>query len=230
MCVDVRLSIRLSWRLKPSDIGSPVRDLLQTLTYWLWAFGGSLIVISLIGQRYIREIRGWVGERRVRRVLQQQAYQHLGGFYATDKAGMPTEIDHIVRVPGGLVVIETKNILGAVYGTGSDAKWTVCRGPFRKRIQNPIRQNYRHVATLREIYPDVYIVGLVCFQAGKFPKGRPAGVTDLRSLPDLLAALNNVEKQVEADLAWDDLNVRAERQGRAERIAHRKSLKERFAR
>jgi hypothetical protein len=59
-----------------------------------------------------------------------------------------TQIDHVVVSNYGIFVVESKNIAGAVYGSEGDEHWTVCRGPAKFTIFNPLRQNAAHIKAL----------------------------------------------------------------------------------
>lgn len=74
--------------------------------------------------------------------------------------GGTTQIDHIVLSPGGIFVIETKSwgndaLRGRggcwIFGGERDREWTVSYpGAHRYRFQNPLRQNFKHIAVLSE--------------------------------------------------------------------------------
>jgi hypothetical protein len=59
-----------------------------------------------------------------------------------------TQIDHVVVSNYGVFVIESKNISGTIYGSAEDKYWTVCRGPSKFRLYNPLRQNATHIRAL----------------------------------------------------------------------------------
>lgn len=72
-----------------------------------------------------------------------------------------TQIDHIVVCAGGIFVIETKTYGNNgtqkrpgscwIFGNAADREWTASYPRGRKfRFQNPIRQNFKHVATLAD--------------------------------------------------------------------------------
>lgn len=195
------------------------------------AFGLILIVLSVIGERYIAEIRGYLGEREIAKIIRDLGLPALHGFYATDSKGIHTQIDHLVKVPGGIIVIETKNFLGALYGQGHEKTWRHVNKGFRRTIQNPIHQNHRHVATLKEKFPDIELINLVCFNSGKFPKGIPSGVTTKDTITHILTTLEAAaETSPEVEKAWAELESLAVTQGSSHRKAHLAQLRERFNR
>lgn len=67
------------------------------------------------------------------------------------KNGHTTQVDHILVSEFGIFVIETKNYQGLIFGQEKQKKWTVCLGPNKYSIQNPLRQNYLHLKVLMEL-------------------------------------------------------------------------------
>jgi len=97
------------------------------------------------------QVKGLVGELQGRLA---------GGLFLDDKVyrsvhnvtlQMPdgtTQIDHVIVSRYGVFVVETKNYSGWIYGSERDAQWTQVLFGKKVRFQNPLRQNYRHVASL----------------------------------------------------------------------------------
>ncbi|WP_100408115.1 nuclease-related domain-containing protein [Bacillus solitudinis] len=69
-----------------------------------------------------------------------------------------SQIDHIVITPYGIIVIETKNYQGTIYGGKGRKTWLV-NGKFK--FMNPFVQNYGHIQALKGYldtkYSDVFI-------------------------------------------------------------------------
>ena len=61
-----------------------------------------------------------------------------------------TQIDHVVISVYGVFVIETKNMMGWIFGRERDERW--CQSIYGKKFhfQNPLRQNYRHTRCLAD--------------------------------------------------------------------------------
>ncbi|MCH4552887.1 NERD domain-containing protein [Aestuariibaculum lutulentum] len=62
-----------------------------------------------------------------------------------------TQIDHIVVCKSGIFVIETKNYKGWIYGHEHAEYWMQSIYKFKKKLRNPIKQNWVHVFALKEI-------------------------------------------------------------------------------
>ena len=62
-----------------------------------------------------------------------------------------TQIDQLVISPYGIFVIETKNMKGWIFGSPNQAQWTLQIYRYKKKFQNPLRQNYAHVKAVRKL-------------------------------------------------------------------------------
>ena len=58
------------------------------------------------------------------------------------------QIDHIVISESGIFVLETKNMVGKIYGSVSSQKWTQVLGSRKYQFLNPLIQNDSHLRTL----------------------------------------------------------------------------------
>ncbi len=61
-----------------------------------------------------------------------------------------TQIDHIVICKAGIFVIETKNYKGWIHGHENAEYWTQTIFNYKKKLRNPIKQNWVHVFALKE--------------------------------------------------------------------------------
>ncbi|HIZ55003.1 MAG TPA: NERD domain-containing protein [Firmicutes bacterium] len=115
---------------------------------------------------------GMAGEDRVAEQL--QIYARANGCKVINRIYLPlygstTEIDHILIGKFGVLVIETKNMRGQIYGTAKDREWIqMVNGKKKHQFYNPLYQNKTHIATLRHLLvrekmDKVHIEGLVVF-------------------------------------------------------------------
>ena len=79
-----------------------------------------------------------------------------------------TQVDHVFVSRFGVFVVETKNMSGWIFG--SEQRPALDPGPARRYaelVQNPLRQNYRHVraveAALRAVVPVGSVRSVVAF-------------------------------------------------------------------
>lgn len=73
-------------------------------------------------------------------------------LYVKKLNGDFSQIDLVVVTTAGVVVFEVKDYNGWIFGTGYQSKWTqvLAYGKHKYRFYNPIMQNDRHIANLRE--------------------------------------------------------------------------------
>lgn len=130
--------------------------LLTTLsTLWpLLALAAALAVLGAV-LRHPR-VKGWRGERRVRRMIREglnpHLYVDLHNVTLPTADGGSTQIDHLIFSPYGVFVLETKNLKGWIFGSERQAEWTQkIHANHSQKFQNPLRQNYLHTQTLRAL-------------------------------------------------------------------------------
>ncbi|MFP8967815.1 nuclease-related domain-containing protein [Pokkaliibacter sp. CJK22405] len=104
--------------------------------------------------------------------------------------GKTTQIDHVLISPYGIFVIESKHYSGWIFAQEHDARWTQVLNKKRTPFQNPIRQNYRHVKAIQQLFdflPPEQIVSLVVFSgSAKFRGGKPLNVFYTHELKNYL--------------------------------------------
>lgn len=100
--------------------------------------------------------RGWLGERRVKKILGKTT---PGSKYVINDLtlsladGKSSQIDHLLINQNGILVIETKNYSGRIYGNEKQSEWTqvLAYGKCKNSFYNPVRQNATHLYRLAEI-------------------------------------------------------------------------------
>ncbi|BBM67905.1 hypothetical protein VA249_45510 (plasmid) [Vibrio alfacsensis] len=117
------------------------------------------------------------------KIVSQLIYTHLEpDSYLIDNvtlkvsSELTTQIDHILFMPSGIYVIETKAYSGLIFGDKDIKKW---QQKFYKKcilFQNPLHQNYLHIKTvehLLQLKPSEHLHSLVVFCGdGELRKGR----------------------------------------------------------
>ncbi len=100
------------------------------------------------------EVAGQRGEKLVREKLHELQLTALHDIILADDVGL-TQVDHVVKTPWGIAVIETKYYAGFIYGSRVRDHWTqrLYRGGefFEYDFQNPTKQNYRHLMAIRHV-------------------------------------------------------------------------------
>lgn len=123
-----------------------------------------LLVVGLGAVAFFWVIRKWflagwvgaIGERRVNAAFSRELAD-LGAVLLADlllpdgKDGL-TQINHVVILPTGVFVIETKTWDCWIFGTAQDAHWTLkYLGGAPRRALNPLKQNAKHCRVIREL-------------------------------------------------------------------------------
>lgn len=127
-----------------------------------------LVVIILIVKFKSPNIKGNIGERKVSKALNtldNNEYKVVNNVMIRTDRGT-TQIDHVVISVYGIFIIETKNYKGLIFGNEYDDNWKQVIYKRSERFRNPIKQNYGHVAALKErlnLDKDLLIISIIAF-------------------------------------------------------------------
>ena len=161
-----------------------------------------LIIAVIVVPAFIRafkpQIKGWFGEFMVNLVLTKRLDSNV--YKIIRNVMLPaddatTQMDHVVVSRFGIFVIETKNYQGWIFGSENDAQWTQQIFKKKSRFQNPLRQNYKHTATLADLtgIPHDYFKSVVVFGGdATFKTEMPANVIHAGDLIEFIRAQTKV--------------------------------------
>ena len=167
---------------------------------WPWLIG-ALVAFSLLSAWFNSpRKKGGRGERRVARILADglgDGYILLNDVYLPREGGGTSQIDHVVVSQYGIFVIETKSYSGWIFGAVYDESWTQSfRRGGKKKIPNPIRQNYGHICALVEclgISKDYFHGVVVLTENSTFKTSMPDGVVYTVGLADYIKSFDRVQ-------------------------------------
>ena len=110
-----------------------------------------VIVTSMVMKAYFPQIKGYIGEKRIHRVLEKlgEEYRIFNDMYVPKQDGQLTQVDHVVVSKYGVFVIETKNYSGWIFGSEKQKNWTQTIYKKKTRFYNPILQNNTHIKALQ---------------------------------------------------------------------------------
>jgi hypothetical protein len=140
------------------------------------------------------------------------------------RPGWSVEIDHVVRAPDGIVIVETKTLSGVVWGQPGGQCWYQQAGGEVRSFRNPLSQNETHMGAVRSVIgdADVSLRGLVV-SAGRarFALSIEGAVVPVRDLGRTLRESCAVPAagQAAIDAAWAVLVVESS-QSAGRRAAH----------
>ncbi|MFZ1431189.1 MAG: nuclease-related domain-containing protein, partial [Geminicoccaceae bacterium] len=179
----------------PETIGAlPTVDLdrVSTLGVETLVLVAALLLMAGAWRAQLPLIRGLMGEWRVRWLLRRQGVEAAHDLLLPrpDKAGW-TQLDHLVRLPDRLLVLETKCLRGRLSGRVDERTWTQQFGPWRFGFLNPLWQNALHIEAVRaRAGPGVRVEGMVVLLGrGWFEDGLPDGCYRLEGLRRRLVEL-----------------------------------------
>ena len=196
-----------------------------------------LVVIVLIVKFKSPNIKGNIGERKVSKALNtldNNEYKVINNVMIRKDRGT-TQIDHVVISVYGIFVIETKNYKGLIFGNEYDDNWKQVIYKRSERFRNPIKQNYGHVAALKErlnLEKDLLIVSIIAFTNRaslrvntKTPVMYDSNVVSyIRSYNNKLISEDDV-KRIDYDLLMSNIDSKDTRKEHVHSI--RKNLRER---
>lgn len=117
-----------------------------------------------------------------------------------------TQVEHVIRLPGSLVCIETKSQEGLIFGGARQSRWTQVLGRNKYSFQNFLRQNFKHLKALTAAACGVPTQSLVVFVGrARFTKGVPEGVCTLDKLVEHLQAMARNGPAETTAAAWRQL-------------------------
>lgn len=173
---------------------------------WLWPKAQRFVPPDLRSS-----ILGRLGEGAVAEAVAEAGFPAMHDVLLPADDGGTTQIDHLVLLPVGIAVIETKNWSGDIYGGGKQRSWTVLIGKSRYRQQNPLRQNYRHERAVKALVPVWVEVfnHVVMTGTARFRRDRPDNVSSLEELADHLIACRGLPIHTDLRRVWVSLQAAA---------------------
>ena len=130
---------------------TPLLSSLIDVFFSAWYLVAILVVLSIVSTAWFK---GVMGELMITVFIRWKLNKHV--YHLINNVTLPTEdgttqIDHIIVSIYGVFVIETKNLRGWIFGRPNQKTWTLQRYKKRYLLQNPLRQNYKHIKALQSI-------------------------------------------------------------------------------
>lgn len=163
---------------------------------------GSLILILVI---YIWLKTPRSSARQIDKMLRPYIKDELKNFIIPDGVGGLLEIEHLVSMEQGLLLIETYPISGYLFGAENIDQWTQLIEGRSFKFDNPLRHMRTSYQALKALVPKTPIFCRVIFSADShFPKGKPQEVSILSSLAeDMQEVFNSPLVPDKTKDAWD---------------------------
>lgn len=173
---------------------------MPNLFYIILGCAAAVLILAAILAIWLKKLKikklGIDGEKKVARRLRKfasiRSYKVINDLYLPlyDKT---TQIDHVLVGFFGILVVETKNLAGEVYGDPKKKDWLHIVGGKKHQLYNPLMQNQAHIDCMRHIFAkeniySVNIESLVVFSNKKvqlfIPNGLP--VINIKKLSKFL--------------------------------------------
>ena len=146
--------------------------------YIPWTVGVLLLLLLWLLYRFVRG-RG----SKFDQVLRDIAYERVHDLVIPNGDDGEILIDQLVLTSQGVLILEVKDVEGAVFGSDKMEDWTVISADRRYTFSNPQHGLYDRIAAVRQIVRQVPVAGRVLFLDGaEFNKGMPGLVSTLDQL------------------------------------------------
>jgi hypothetical protein len=160
-----------------------------------------LLVGAFLGYRRWRRIRS---ERDRIRAIESIGYDMIRDVLLPDGNDGHIHIDFLLLTASGLLVLDVRDVPGAIFGGEQMDEWAVMNGSHRSTFQNPLGQLYDRLAVVRQVAGKVPVEGRIAFTArGRFPRGRPKRVVFLDSLREEFPVVDRGQEPSPA-AAWSE--------------------------
>jgi len=171
-----------------------------------------LLIVLLLIWLVIRGRKG--RDRSLAHVLDKIAFKRIEHIVIPDGEEGEIHIDHLALTAQGLLVIDVKDVKGAVFGSDKMQDWTVIAKDRRFTFANPQPALYDRIAAVRQIVRQVPVAGRIVFLDGaSFAKGVPGLVTTLDELTDEFEELDQATAKVKIEAFlphWDLIDNQAD--------------------
>lgn len=170
-----------------------------------------VLILILIDNRKVS------AKRQMAIILKPYILDEMKDIIIPDGIGGLLEIEHLILMKQGLLLIETYPMSGNMFGAETIDQWTQLIGGRSYKFANPLR----HIRTSRQalmiLAPNIPIFCRVVFNADSiFPKGKPDEVSVLSSLSDdLLNLPSSTVKMEQSSEVWQRIMRIARKDGQA---------------
>lgn len=145
-----------------------------------------LLAIAVLARAWYR--RGGLTRWQIRRTLNAIAHERLDDVVIPDGLDGEVQLQHLLLTARGLLVLDVKDVQGAIFAGDNMQNWTVMNGAHRFTIPNPQEATRRRVVAVEHLADGVPVIGRIAFTPnGEFAKGVPEDVTMLNALREEFA-------------------------------------------
>jgi hypothetical protein len=152
--------------------------------------------------------------RSLAHALDTIAFERIDDLVIPNADEGEIQIHHLVLTAKGLLVIDVKDVQGAVFGSDKMQEWTVISEDRRFTFSNPQHALYDRIAAVRQIVREVPVAGRILFLDGAdFTKGVPSMVTTLDEIMEEFGESDKAAAKIKIEAFmphWDLIHSTAE--------------------
>lgn len=146
--------------------------------YFPWLSGILILLVLWLVYRFVLARRS-----KLEQALDEIGYGRVHNLVLPNGDDGEILIDQLILTTQGLLIIEVKEVTGAVFGSDKMQDWTVISADRRFTFRNPQPGLYDRIAAVRQVVRQVPVAGRIVFLDGaEFTKGMPGHVTTLDEL------------------------------------------------
>jgi len=168
---------------------------------WLVPLGIVMLIVVWILHR--RRNSG----SRLKKVLNEISHDRIDDLLIPNGDEGEIQIDHLLLTSQGLLIVDIKEAVGAVFGSDKMKEWAVISNKRRYTLSNPQAALYDRIAAVRHIVRQVPVAGRILFLDGaEFTKGVPSLVSNLDELLEEFGEADKAAAKVKVDAFkphWD---------------------------
>ena len=143
---------------------------------WI-AIGVVLLLLAAVGFWGGRAYQRRARRRALLARLDRIAFEAVHQVLVPDGMGGFIHIDHLLLTLRGVLVLDTRRVVGLIFGGDQMSDWTVMARGRRYTFDNPQPALYDRIAAVKALTGDVPVEGRLLFSnVGKFTKGIPKWV------------------------------------------------------
>jgi hypothetical protein len=118
-------------------------------------------------------------------VFRRIASQRLDDVLIDDGLDGEIHLEHVLLTPRGILVVDLRNVDGALFGSERMDQWTVLDGKRRYTFGNPLEPLFARINAVRNLTGDVPVTGRVVLSGRvEFAGGAIERVCELRELEE----------------------------------------------
>jgi hypothetical protein len=182
---------------------------LENITNWLsqhsWyvLFGASIIALFVIAFLTRRYLKRTVEYRTIKKIVKGWKGQFLKNVVLHDGIDRNIFIDYLIKLPNLILVINTYNYEGYLFGGESIDQWAQLVRYKSYKFDNPLYRLLESIQVLKDRDRNTRVEGRIVFSNnGSFPKGIPACVSLLDTLKYDISQLVNSSQEMVSDATW----------------------------